>query len=217
MQEGYVGRVIPFELVQQTLLKKELAELKQEETELESVLIQYPEIIDEMTEEEKEGDYLNDDNTAFVPAKVKAYCKNANIFGYNDELTVKIKRANTLIEKEKKLKKEVKEKTWALHLLTKETIEGLSDANVLMLLDLKWIQPLCRSLAALPLGVINDLVAKTRILAEKYAVTYVDLESQIKESERSLSALIDDLEGSEFDMLGLREFQKLLGANDDGK
>lgn len=199
------------------MLKKELAELKQEETELESVLIQYPEIIDEMTEEEKEGDYLNDDNTAFVPAKVKAYCKNANIFGYNDELTVKIKRANTLIEKEKKLKKEVKEKTWALHLLTKETIEGLSDANVLMLLDLKWIQPLCRSLAALPLGVINDLVAKTRILAEKYAVTYVDLESQIKESERSLSALIDDLEGSEFDMLGLREFQKLLGANDDGK
>lgn len=217
VQEGYVGRVIPFELVQQTLLKKELAELKQKETELESILIQYPEIIDEMTEEEKEGDYLNDDNTAFVPAKVKAYCKNANIFGYNDELTVKIKRVNTLIEKEKKLKKEVKEKTWALHLLTKETIEGLSDENVLMLLDLKWIQPLCRSLTALPVGVIDDLVSKARILAEKYAVTYVDLESQIKESERSLSALIDDLEGSEFDMLGLREFQKRLGANDDGK
>lgn len=217
VQDGWIGRVIPFELVQQTLLKKELAELKQKEGELESVIIQYPEIIDEMTEEEKEGDYLNDDNTAFVPAKVKAYCKNANIFGYNDELTVKIKRVNTLIEKEKKLKKEVKEKTWALHMLTKETIEGLSDENVLMLLDLKWIQPLCRSLAALPAGIINDLVTKTKALAAKYAVNYVDLEAQIKESELSLSALIDDLEGSEFDMLGLREFQKLLGANDDGK
>lgn len=217
VQDGWIGRVIPFDLVQQTLLKKELAELKQKEAELESVVAQFPEIIDEMSEEEKDGDYLNDDNTAFVPAKVKAYCKNASIFGYNDELTVKIKRANTLIEKEKKLKKDVKEKTWALHMLTKKTIEGLSDENVLMLLELKWIQPLCGSLAALPAGIINDLVASTKALAEKYAVTYVELEEQIRESEKSLSALIDDLEGSEFDMLGLREFQKLLGANEDEK
>lgn len=139
-----------------------------------------------MSEEEKEGDYLNDDNTAFVPAKVKAYCKDANIFGYDNELTTKIKRVHTLIEKEKKLRKEVKEKTWALHMLTKETIEGLSDENVLMLLDLKWIQPLCSSLAVLPVGVINDLVGRTKVLAEKYAVTYVELESQIRESEKAL-------------------------------
>lgn len=217
VQDGWIGRVIPFELVQQTLLKKELDELKQKEAELEAVVAQYPEIIDEMSEEEKEGDYLNDDNTAFVPAKVKAYCKDANIFGYDNELTTKIKRVHTLIEKEKKLRKEVKEKTWALHMLTKETIEGLSDENVLMLLDLKWIQPLCSSLAVLPVGVINDLVGRTKVLAEKYAVTYVELESQIRESEKALSALIDDLEGNEFDMLGLREFQKLLGADDNGK
>lgn len=217
VQEGWIGHVIPFDLVQQTLLKKELVELKQKEAELESIVVQYPEIIDEMTEEEKDGDYLNDDNTAFVPAKVKVYCKNANIFGYNDELTMKIKRVNTLIEKEKKLKKNVKEKTWALHMLTKETIEGLSDENVLMLLELKWIQPLCASLAVLPMCIINDLVAHIKALADKYAVTYVELEEQIRESEEALSKLIDDLEGNEFDMLGLREFQKLLGANDDEK
>ena len=217
VQDGWIGRVIPFELVQQTLLKKELDELKQKEAELEAVVAQYPEIIDEMSEEEKEGDYLNDDNTTFVPAKVKAYCKDANIFGYDNVLTTKIRRVHTLIEKEKKLKKEVKEKAWALHMLTKETIEGLSDEKVLMLLDLKWIQPLCSLLAELPAGVIHDLVGRTRALAEKYAVTYVELDSQIRESEKSLSALINDLEGSEFDMLGLREFQKLLGPNDDGK
>lgn len=217
VQDGWIGRVIPFELVQQTLLKKELDKLKQKEEELESVITQFPEIIDEMTEEEKDGEYLNDDNTAFVPAKVKAYCKDANTFGYNDELAVKLKRVNTLMEKEKRLKKEVKEKTWALHMLTKKTIEELSDKNIRMLLDLKWIQPLCSSLATLPGGVINDLVAHTKALTEKYAVTYVKLEEQIRESEKSLSALIDNLDGSEFDMLGLREFQKLLGANDNEK
>lgn len=217
VQEGWIGHVIPFDLVQQTLLKKELVELKQKEAELENIVVQYPEIIDEMTEEEKDGDYLNDDNTAFVPAKVKEYCKNANIFGYNDELTMKIKRVNTLIEKEKKLKKNIKEKTWTLHMLTKETIEGLSDENVLRLLELKWIQPLCASLAVLPMCIINDLVAYIKALADKYAVTYVELEEQIRESEEALAKLIDDLEGNEFDMLGLREFQKLLGANDDEK
>ena len=217
VQDGWIGRVIPFDLVQQILLKKELDALKEKEAELESIIAQYPEIIDEMTEEEKDGEYLNDDNTAFVPAKVKAYCKNANIFRYNDELSVKLKRVNRLIEKEKKLKKEVKEKTWALHMLTKETVERLSDENVRMLLNLKWIQPLCSLLATLPVGVINDLVSRTKALADKYAVTYVELEEQIWESEKSLSVLIDDLEGGEFDMLGLREFQKLLGANDDEK
>lgn len=217
VQEGWIGHVIPFDLVQRTLLKKELVELKQKEAELESIVIQYPEIIDEMTEEEKDGDYLNDDNTTFVPAKVKAYCKNANIFGYNDEFTMKIKRVNTLIEKEKKLKKNIKEKTWTLHMLTKETIEGLSNENVLMLLELKWIQPLCASLAVLPMCIINDLVAHIKTLADKYAVTYIELEEQIRESEEALSKLIDDLEGNEFDMLGLREFQKILGANDDEK
>lgn len=217
VQEGWLGHVIPFELVQQTLLKKEWDELKQKEAELESLVAQYPEIIDEMTEEEKDGDYLNDDNTAFVPAKVKAYCKKATIFGYKDELTVRIKHVNTLIEKEKKLKKNVKEKRWALHMLTKETIEGLSDENVRMLLELKWIQPLCASLAVLPMGIINDVAVQIKALADKYAVTYVELEEQIRESEKSLSALIDELEGNEFDMLGLRELQKLLGVKDDEK
>ena len=217
VQEGWIGRVIPFELVQQTLLSKELAELKQKEANLESVVAQFPEIIDEMSEEEKDGDYLNDDNSAFVPKQVKAYCKNASIFGYNDELSKKIKRVNTLIEKEKKLKKEVKVMTAALHQLTKETIESLSDDNILMLLDLKWIQPLSSSLAALPVRIINDLVVHTKALAEKYATTLVDLEREIRESERSLLSLIDDLDGNEFDMAGLREFQKLLAADDNEK
>ena len=34
----------------------------------------------------------------------------------------------------------------------------------------------------------------------------------IRETENTLSAMIDELEGSEFDMRGLREFKKLLGG-----
>ena len=38
------------------------------------------------------------------------------------------------------------------------------------------------------------------------------METQIEETEKSLSAMIDDLDGSEFDMLGLAELKKLLGG-----
>ena len=217
VQDGWCGHVIPFGLVQQALLKDKLEQLNQKEAELEGTLSQYPEIIDEMTEEEKEGDYLNDDNSAFVPAKVKTFCKDAVTKGRVDALVDKIKQVDKLIEKEKKQKKDIKEKAWALHMLTKETIEKLSDDDILMLLKRKWIQPLFSLLAALPKGIINDLVAKTKAIAGKYAVTYVELEAQIQESEKSLSKLIDDLEGGEFDILGLHEFQKLLGANGDEK
>ena len=37
-------------------------------------------------------------------------------------------------------------------------------------------------------------------------------EKDLWETEKTLSAMIDELEGSEFDMIGLREFKKLLGG-----
>ena len=40
----------------------------------------------------------------------------------------------------------------------------------------------------------------------------IDIEAEIEESEAALNSMIDDLEGDEFDMLGLKELQKLLGG-----
>lgn len=98
----------------------------------------------------------------------------------------------------------------ALHLKTKATIEGLSDAQVLELLRLKWIVPLCDALGAMPRAILNNLEKAVQALADKYAVTYLELDNQIQESETALAGMIDDLTGSEFDMEGLREFQSLL-------
>ena len=53
----------------------------------------------------------------------------------------------------------------ALHLKTKETIEGLSDEQVLDLLRLKWIAPLCASLRAMPKDIIGQLEKAVQALA----------------------------------------------------
>lgn len=93
---------------------------------------------------------------------------------------------------------------------TKETIEGLSDEQVLDLLRLKWIVPLCASLRAMPDAIIDTLEKAAQALADKYAVTYLELDEQIQKSEQVLSSMMDDLTGSEYDMKGLAEFKALL-------
>ena len=118
--------------------------------------------------------------------------------------------ADKLMTEEKAVKKDVKEKAYALHMRTKETIEDLSDAQVLELLRQKWITPLCESLRAMPDAIVDTLEKSVQALAGKYAVTYLELDAQIQKSEELLSSMIDDLTGSEYDMKGLAEFKALL-------
>lgn len=220
VQDGWMGRVIPFELVQLTLLRPQYDELKQAEADLEKTLSEKDELLEKLIETGEGENLLNDDNTAFAAKEITKEAKALNKTKAKyaeDTLEYIIVTADVLMTKEKKQKKAVKDQTAALHALTKTTIENLANDDVLMLLDLKWIKPLCASLAELPSGIINELVAKTKALAEKYAVTYMDLERDTQEAEQSLSLLIDDLEGSEFDMRGLKELQTLLGVNVDGK
>ncbi len=218
VQDGWAGRVIPFELVQHTLLKKQYDELKQCEAELENVLGQYDELLEKLVEADDSSEALSDDNTAFVAKEIakqaKALAKDKKKYP-EDSPEYIVLRADELMASEKRLKKAAKDQAAALHTLTKTTIENLSDSDVLMLLELKWIKPLCDALAELPNGIINDLIAKAKALAEKYAVTYMDIDREIKAAEQSLSSLIDDLQGDEFGMLALKELQTLLGAKDD--
>lgn len=69
---------------------------------------------------------------------------------------------------------------------------------------------LCASLRAMPEAIIDELEKAVQVLADKYAVTYVELDEQIKASETTLADMLDELTGSEFDMKGLSEFQSLL-------
>ena len=118
--------------------------------------------------------------------------------------------ADKLMAEEKAVKKDVKERAYALHMKTKETIEGLSDEQVLDLLRLKWIVPLCASLRAMPDAIIDTLEKAVQALADKYAVTYLELDEQIQKSEEALSDMIDELTGNEYDMKGLEQFKSLL-------
>ena len=208
VQEGWKGHIIPFDLVQKTLLPDELAAMKSREEQLAGIPGEYEELLDELSEEEKDNkDFVNAAKDAFVPAVVKKLLKEKK---EEPEILSLLKKVDTLINREKTLKKHVKEAAAELHLRTKTTIETLSDESVLELLRLKWITPLVENLNSLPQTCINVLTAKLEALCNKYETTYAEVEQQIADTERTLIGMLDELRGNEFDMKGLQEFKMLL-------
>ena len=77
VQEGWVGYVLPFALVQQRLLSNELNALQAKERELTEASTEIEAILESLTEEEKDSPILNDANDAFVAAEIAKALKQA--------------------------------------------------------------------------------------------------------------------------------------------
>ncbi len=209
VQDGWIGHIIPFGLVQATLLHDELESLKAKRDELTSVASELEELVETATDEEKSTDAFNDAGDAFVAAAVGKMLRSDSL---EPDFETKLRSAKNLIDKEKKLKKEIKADEASLDELTKETVEGLSDDSVFELLEAKWVSPLVGSLYELPENAIAELCAKVRALAEKYKTTFAEVDQQIEEAEASLVGMLKMLKGSDRDMAGLAELVRLLGG-----
>lgn len=217
VQDGWKGHILPFELVQTTHLSDGLAAISSQENRLAEIASSLEEILESLTEEEKEAEAVKESKDGFANAEVnkaaKALLKEQKETKAKfsaESYEAKLIRVSELIEEEKDLKKAVKEAVTALHLKTKATIEGLTDEQVNQLLHLKWIAPLCNELAAMPSSVITQLTTKVQALADKYAVTYSQVASDIKTTEQELAEMLGELTGNEFDMQGLAELSSLL-------
>lgn len=220
VQEGWIGRIIPFELVQTTLLREDYAALKDKEAKLSEIPAEIEAIFDLLTEEDKvlAEDTLTDENDAFVAAGIAKAIKVLK--GDNSaeaaECRSKLEQAAELFQREKELKAQVKTLSAQLQSKTKDTIEQLTDAQAVDLIEKKWIEPLAANLMKMPDTIVDNLVASISALKTKYATTFSEVEQQIKDTEVSLAAMIDELTGSEFDLKGLSEFKTLLLGENNG-
>lgn len=166
-----------------------------------------------MTEDEKETEVLNDTNDAFVTKEVTKKLKQLKKEIETPEIAAfkeKLQRHEGLKKEEKNLKAEIKRKTAELHNQTKEVIEQLTDEQIYQLLKEKWITRLIDNLQKLPESIISGLIDQIQNIAKKYETTFFELENEIEETEKQLAAMLDDLEGNEFDMEGLSKLKLLL-------
>lgn len=209
VQEGWVGHVIPFSLVQETMLADDLTALTKLEGRLSEITGECQTLLEELGEEEKEKDFVNEGKDAFVPAEIKKALKAKEVELQTLEV---LKKVDALITEEKTLRRQIKADSNALHARTKEVIEGLSDDEVMELLRRKWVIPIAGSLRSLPDVIISNFISKLEHICKKYETTFAEIETEIADTERSLVSLMDELTGNEFDMIGLAEFKKLLGG-----
>lgn len=210
VQDGWAGHVIPFSLVQDKILYAEKKALSDKENRLLDIKSLYEELLEEFNEDEKEMDFITEDRDAFVNSEVIKASKNKEL---EEETLAKLKKVVDIIDEEKKLKKEIKTLNAELENETKKRIEELTDTEVIELLKDKWITPIVKGLDVIPNRIIESLSSKMESLVKKYELTFSDVEKEIAETEKALRDMLDDIEGSEEDLLGLKELKKLLGGN----
>lgn len=211
IQDGWEGNILPFSLVQPILLAERQKAIDLLEQELADIPAQFEEIISEFSEEEKESSFLNEAGD-FVPKEMAKTLKElkGDLSIEAQELTVKLMKAAALLKQEKELKAEIKKQSAAFHLITKSSIEALSDEGAYAILKKKWIAPMQRDLCGLVDQTITTLVHKVEALSQKYATSLAQIESDIASTEKDLCAMLDDLVADDFDSKGLAEFKALL-------
>jgi len=214
VQDGWVGRVIPFDLVQATMLKAEADALKRKESGITEIASTLEEIFESLTEEDKD-EYRDafDDDGEYVKSAVVAVAKKLKGDFVEDSIEAKLMLANNLFAEDTKLKREVKTDEAALHQLTKETIEGLSDNDAMDLLKLKWVTPIVNAMNELPHEVIQELVTKLTAVANKYSETYAENTEKRKTAKNAIITQLNLLACSEHDSLGLNAVKQALYDN----
>ena len=209
VQDGWIGHILPFELVQSNCFADELSDIRNKENRLSEITSEYEELLDSLSDDDKQGDFINDDKTAFVAAEVKKAIKAKDV---DAAVLAVLKKFDDLSNEEKELKKRIKTEYEALIVDTKKAIEGMSDENIRKLLREKWITPIVDKMHGLSGSIVNTLISKLEALAKKYETTFEEVDSEITETEKLLCGMIDDLTGNEYDMKGLEELKKLLGG-----
>lgn len=207
VQDGLKGRIIPFELVQNTLFQDDLDAIASLQSRIETIDGELDAVRDELLGMEDTDKYFDaEKDNAFMKKEITADSKpKADV---ENDVKEQLKAIVALWDEQSAKKKQVAKDKLALEKKTIQTIEGLDMKNIQMFLELKWILPICSAIEALPDAVIQHLADAISGLNEKYAVTYNDIEQGIEESENNLATLIDQLTGDEFAISGLSNLIK---------
>ena len=215
---GRDGRLIPFDMIQKQYYSDLLDEVEKLDAELASYTSEKDELLGSIDPADK-ADLVKDEESGEIAAQklkskiseIKKAIKKGAEFDEDsfESIIINIGKANDNISK---IKKELKEKKTALNNITEEKIKSLTDEEIHDLLVKKWIDPICDGINGLADKLISYLENQIDLLSKKYEITYTDLDNQISEAEASLSDMLDDLTGSDYDVRGLAQFKELLGG-----
>lgn len=219
VQDGWVGRVIPFELAQSVLMPERLAKLEEVERGLAAATARRDEFFAEVDEEdygEGKASITNAAGTAFAPAglsrRVSELTKDTERDEHDEELRAVLSEALQQVNAIKKLTAEKKRLAQELDDKTKTAIESLTDEQARELLEVKWVRRVFESFGEVVDKELNALVSEVERLDAKYATTLGEVEETIQSTQRELAEMMSKLRGPESDMAGIAALVKMMGG-----
>lgn len=219
VQDGYVGRILPYDLIQNKYFKKEKEKIEEFQNKLAEAEFNKKELLEKMDPNDKaqilkeDSEDINSKELKKVITKIKTDVKKGAEFDEDsyEDLILNISKENDEISKNKKIIKELKS---SIEKATKEKIENLNDEESIKMLEIKWIDSMCNDLEKLSNDYIKDFIKQINYLEKKYETSYIENDSQINKLEKELSAQLLELKyEDEFDMKGINEFISLLNGD----
>ena len=199
VEDGMKGRILPFVLVQEEDFNYELRLIDDKVRREDEITSEIEEIRDSFTEDES-LEYLNEkENLDTSKIKKDAKSKGDDL---EPETKEKLKKLVALWDEKSKLDKALKAERKALEEKTIAHIQNLTDHEVELFLGWKWITPMMAKILA-NVNNADFIIDQVKALAQKYAVSYHDLNTQLVEAQDELSGLITQLEGDESSIEGL--------------
>lgn len=211
--EGYVGRILPFNLVQQNKLTENLKEIDTLNAQLEGETYKREELANQLNDD---FNFYDNEKEEFVSKEISKLAKDirkkkSKSLDSIEEVILAVEKS---FENEKNIKKKLKSKESDLTEKTKTIIENLSEQDCKELLREKWFTPITVDLNKMPEGLISNLSAQLNKFNKKYSNTLLDLDTKISKTEKEVLELLDDLTATdEYDLEGLQQLKMLFGGN----
>lgn len=218
VQDGWLGKVFDFALVQKVLLADDLEvieQLREKEAVLSARLAELFESVDEEDYELGDVSLANAKGDAFAATVVKAQAKviekNQDEVAEGSLEEVLLNAAQALGEQAKTVKA-LKAAERELEGKTVVTIASLSDEQVMELLHAQWITGMVEQFSAVPGIVVGRLIDALQALEAKYATTLDDVNTQIASTQAELATLMGQLTGPDADMQGIAALADMFGG-----
>lgn len=199
-QDGWIGTIVPNNLIEKLLYADKLGEINKKKTRLNEVEMNLSELVEAAKVEDSEenntlADTLKktdegDPGDAFEAKKVKVEIKE-KLKG-TDEYNL-LKKVEKLLSEKSSLNKDIKKEEKELKDAVQNRILTLTNEEIDQLVYEKWfgnVQDLIVDLIKAPL---LDELKSLEMLNERYSETLSSLDKEIRELEKSLELMLNEL------------------------
>lgn len=194
-QDGWVGAIVPNELILQKLYTEEISELELKKESVAAINEEINELVEAAKVEESEeadalGDALNAKEDDFTITAVRAELKKAEK-GTNEYAL--LEKVRNLLSERTSLNKAVREKEKSLNEQVEERILKLTDEEIDELMYQKWFGDLTDKMTRLIETPLKNELDQLNMLKERYADTLETIEEESKSLEKEFQAMLSEL------------------------